>query len=70
MVVLRYGCAQRKLLAVTIVYRRVLNHVWKERAKNAKKCFVVVGFNPQNKSIVKSIAKKARAQTASSWHKK
>ena len=38
-------------LAVTIVYRRVLNHVWKERAKNAKKCYVVVGFNPQNKKI-------------------
>lgn len=48
-------------LAVTIVYRRVLNHVWKERAKNAKKCYVVVGFNPQNKSIVKSIAKKGES---------
>lgn len=47
-------------LAVTIACRRVLNHAWKERAKSAKKCYVVAGFNPQNKSIVKSIVKKSK----------
>ncbi len=47
-------------LAVTIACRRVLNHAWKERAKSAKKCYVVVGFNPQNKNIVKSIVKKSK----------
>ncbi len=49
-------------LAVTIACRRVLNFVWKESAKKAKKCYVIVGYNPQNKSIAKSVMKKGAHQ--------
>lgn len=44
-------------LAFTIAGRRALNGAWKKLAKSSKKCYVVVGFNEQNKSIVKSLAK-------------
>ncbi len=49
-------------LALTIAGRRILNYVWKKKAKKSKKCYVIVGYNPQNKAIAKSVMKKGAHQ--------
>lgn len=49
-------------LAVTIACRMVLNNFWKKRAKDSKKCYVIVGYNTQTKLIAKSVMAKAGHQ--------